>query len=44
MIRFITIRECSKLAQKKFKRFDHTEKWYVHKPESVQENKAHKIL
>ena len=27
----------------KFK-FDHTNKWYMHKPESVQENGTHKIL
>ena len=28
---------------KKFK-FDHTNKWYMHNPESVQENETHKIL
>ena len=50
------IRECSKLAQKKYKtrhdwvskvihremckklKFDHTSKWYMHKPASVLEN------
>ena len=25
-------------------KFGHTNKWYVHKPESVLENKSHKIL
>ena len=25
-------------------KFDHTSKWYMHKPESVQENEMHKIL
>ena len=25
-------------------KFDHTTKWYKHKPESVQENEMHKIL
>ena len=25
-------------------KFDHTTKWYVHKPESVVENKMHEIL
>ena len=25
-------------------KFDHTTKWYIHKPESVQENENHKIL
>ena len=24
--------------------FDHAHKWYIHKPESVRENKTHKIL
>ena len=24
--------------------FDHTNKWYMHNPESVLENKTHKIL
>ena len=28
---------------KKFK-FDHTNKWYKHNPESVQENETHKLL
>ena len=28
---------------KKFK-FDHTNKWYMHKPESVLENETHKFL
>ena len=28
---------------KKFK-FDHTNKWYMHNPESVQENDTHKLL
>ena len=28
---------------KKFK-FDHTNKWYMHNPESVVENEMHKIL
>ena len=28
---------------KKFK-FDHTNNWYVHNPESVLENETHKIL
>ena len=28
---------------KKWK-FDHTTKWYMHQPESFQENKMHKIL
>ena len=38
---------CGKLANwemcKKFK-FDHANKWYVHNPESVLENDAHKLL
>ena len=25
-------------------KFDHTTKWYVHKPESIQENERHKIF
>ena len=25
-------------------RFDHTIKWYIHKPESVKENETYKIL
>ena len=25
-------------------KFDHNTKWYMHKPESIQENKEHKIL
>ena len=25
-------------------KFDHMTKWYIHKPESVPENKTHKIL
>ena len=25
-------------------KFDHTNKWYLHKPESVLENETHKIL
>ena len=28
---------------KKF-RFDHTNKWYMHNPESILENETHKIL
>ena len=28
---------------KKFK-FDHTDKWYMHNPESVLENETHKLL
>ena len=28
---------------KKFK-FDHTSKWYMHKPESVLENGMHKVI
>ena len=28
---------------KKF-RFDHTSKWYMHKPEPVPENETHKLL
>ena len=48
------ISECSKLAQKKYKtrhdwvgkkfKFDHTNKWYMHNPASVQENDTHKLL
>ena len=26
------------------KKFDHTNKWYMHNPESVVENEAHKVL
>ena len=26
------------------KNFDHTTKWYMHQPESIQENVIHKIL
>ena len=29
--------------RKRFK-FDHTTKWYMHKPESIQENETHEIL
>ena len=25
-------------------KFEHTTKWYIHKPESVLENKMHKML
>ena len=25
-------------------KFDHTAKWYMHKPESILENETHKIL
>ena len=25
-------------------KFDHTTKWYMHKPESIQKNETHKIL
>ena len=25
-------------------KFDHTTKWYMHKPESVQDNETHEIL
>ena len=32
-----------KELRKKLK-FDHTIKWYVHKPESAPENKTHKIF
>ena len=28
---------------KKFK-FDHTNKWYIHNPTSIQENERHKLL
>ena len=51
----IHICECSKLTQKESKtrhdwklckklKFDHTSKWYMHKPESVLEIVMHKIL
>ena len=34
----VKIELCKKLN------FDHTKKWYMHKPESVLENETHKIL
>ena len=28
----------------KGQKFDHADKWYMHKPESVLENETHKVL